>query len=163
MVKTKALNNSELNFLFNNSPVTSLRFFYYVVTKKSIYAANSTIKFMSSKSIGEKCELLAMKFLKGKKCNDGYCDIITKNCLVEVKSCSPSRKSKKSTNAFGRFRINTENHIMLLLQAMKQNKKPIYFFILRLKHQNVTRIVEAKEIPINALLKVNNFKWTVIF
>ncbi len=104
---------------------------------------------------GERIEERFIKMFKGKKTSWPEVDFETSRCLYEVKSCNLFNKTTNSNHIrdhkdkihkrcegvqLGRFTIITDNHIMLYLRALQQNKIPKYIFVLKYGGQVIFKI-----------------------
>ena len=107
---------------------------------------------------GNKMEDRMMAFFKGVRSTYDEVDFETSACLYEVKSCRlinkcssgnfANGKGKAETTHFGRFTINTDNHILLYLRSLQLNKKPRYIFVLRVGNQTIFKLKDWSEVKI---------------
>ena len=109
---------------------------------------------------GHKIEDRMMAFFKGSRNQYDEVDFETSTSLYEVKSCrlinkcssgnfaQGKTKERSETTHFGRFCINTNNHILLYLRSLQLNKKPKYIFVLRVGNQTIFKIRDWAEVSI---------------
>lgn len=106
---------------------------------------------------GYKIEERMRKFFRGKRSYLDEVDFETSTSLYEVKSCKIFNLSKNNGNQnrsftkhqhkccpcwkSGRFVIETDNHIKLFLQALKDNKIPKYIFVVKFGNQVMFRVL----------------------
>ncbi len=110
---------------------------------------------------GERIEDRFRKMFKGKKTSWPEVDFETSKCLYEVKSCNLFNKTVNSNHLrnhkdqphkqcegvqLGRFTIWINNHIMLYLRALQQNKIPKYIFALKYGGQVIFKIKHWDEL-----------------
>ena len=110
---------------------------------------------------GYKVEERLRKFFKGTASQLDEVDFETSTSLYEVKSCklfnkcynaNHLRKYKNKphkrieTHQLGRFKILTDNHIMLYLRSLQTGKIPKYIFAMRYGNQIIFRIIKWKEL-----------------
>ena len=101
------------------------------------------------------------KFFKGKTTNKEEIDFETTNYLYEVKSCKlfnncnnnnhlkkDCKWKKTHTTQLGRFRIKTNNHILLYLQSLKTNKQAKYVFVIHAAGQIIYKTIPWKNVKI---------------
>jgi hypothetical protein len=115
------------------------------------------------KRLGRNAEDFIAKFLKAKSCgNDAY-DLETNNSLIEVKSCRAFNfNSSRKSHQFGRFQIDTNNHIELILRAIQFNKKPIYAFVVRIENHKIFKLIEATRLTVPNK-DYNYLSWVEVF
>ena len=112
---------------------------------------------------GISAEDFVKKFYKGKS---SYCDdydVVTKNYLIEVKSCDAIIKNGERNDMFGRFTIEFDNHIGLFLHAIMENKVPIYVFILRISNRKLILKKKWDEIVFADNKKRLSIGWNKLF
>lgn len=124
-------------------------------------------KQVEARKIGKQIEQKMMRMFKGKHNIHDEIDFETKKYLYEVKSCkllvSGTNSSNKKdptyknceSHKLGRFRIKTDNHIMLYLRAIQQNKTPKYVFVIRIGNQTIFKTLPWEEIKITNKEKHN--------
>ena len=102
--------------------------------------------------------------MSGRRINRSY-DIDNNVCLMEVKSCSVRNKGGR-TDRFGRFHINIKNHVDLKLDAVKDNKIPLYGLIVKMsdsKDMCIIRSWEHVEEMIDYQKAHNYIQWYKMF
>ena len=117
------------------------------------------------KDKGVEAEKYVNKFFRGVTNGKGCYDIETKNCLIEVKSCNiiNNCNPKHKRPQFGRYSIDTQNHIKLFLEAIRKNKVPIYVFVLSINKRKIFIKKRWDELIIDGLKSYANIPWTHIF
>lgn len=117
------------------------------------------------KKAGETSEEFVRKLFHAEK---SYCDdydCLSKNLIVEVKSCESNLKSNSKDNAqrFGRFIIEMKNHIGLFLYAIMHNKIPVYVFVVRINNTRVWIKKSWHEVNPFILREHNQIAWYHFF
>lgn len=116
------------------------------------------------KQNGINAENFIAKWFKAKPSKYPEYDLETKKYLIEVKSCVALNSVDKRRNSYqlGRFVINTDNHILLFLRSIQQNKIPCYVFVLKLGTRLIFKKVKYCDIKI-LNKKYNAISWGDIF
>jgi len=112
---------------------------------------------------GSKVEERFRKMFRGEKTDWDEVDFQTKTTLYEVKSCAiinhgynsnHRRKFSKRmhrnilSHKLGRFHIITDNHIMLYIRALQQQKKAKYIFAIHWGNKCIWRVADWKELAL---------------
>jgi hypothetical protein len=103
-----------------------------------------------SKENGNRAENFIQGFLRAQKSHRDFYDFETSKSLIEVKSCrslihSPTT-NKKCSFQQGRFRIDMDNHIALLLESIMTGKKPLYAFVVKIGNSLIPKFVRADDL-----------------
>ena len=133
-----------------------------------VMASHSAKNQSARKLDGMDCEDFIKKFYKGSGSGQEDYDVETKTMLIEVKSCKAvaviKRKGTKTLNhQFGRFCIDTDNHIGLKLRAEGANKRAMYAFVLRIENRKIHKLVKWEDLPIDNSKKFHYIGWIKIF
>jgi len=117
------------------------------------------------KENGLKAENFVKKFFKAWYSENDEYDLESKRYLIEVKSCKCANSCNKNRKnvQFGRFVIDTDNHIGLFLHSVKKNKIPIYVFVIRIGNQIIWKKVKWEKVKINNLKNSHHIHWAKIF
>ena len=117
---------------------------------------------------GNKNEQHIKKLFKAKSSLINAYDLETQHRLIEVKSCKAfnnTTANKKTYKQLGRFTINNNNHVDFKLQAMKENKIPVYMFVVTIKKNKI--FTSVKWITVERLIdykkKFTFISWGKIF